>query len=149
MTDPYSVLGIQPDASDDEVKRAYRDLSRKYHPDSYNDNPLAELAEEKFKEVQDAYRQIMDMREGRAGSYGQNAYNQGNYQGGYNQGSYQGNGSQGYNNRRYDDYGRNYGRGPQNTGDDCSGCGTGNMCCDLWCLDTMCECMGGDLCSCF
>lgn len=91
----------------------------------------------------------MDMREGRAGSYGQNAYNQGNYQGEYNQGSYQGNGSQGYNNRRYDDYGRNYGRGPQNTGDDCSGCGTGNMCCDLWCLDTMCECMGGDLCSCF
>ena len=120
MTDPYSVLGIQPDASDDEVKRAYRDLSRKYHPDSYNDNPLAELAEEKFKEVQDAYRQIMDMREGRAGSYGQIAFNQGIFIGEYYQGSYQGNGSQGYNNRRYDDYGRNYGRGPQNTVYDCS-----------------------------
>ena len=39
--DPYKVLGVSPSASDDEVKRAYRDLARKYHPDNYVDNPLA------------------------------------------------------------------------------------------------------------
>ena len=57
MIDPYSILGISRDASDEEVKKAYRKMSRKYHPDSYVDNPLADLAEEKFKEVQEAYDQ--------------------------------------------------------------------------------------------
>lgn len=52
MTDPYQVLGVNPGASDDEVKRAYREMSRKYHPDTYANNPLSDLAEEKFKEVQ-------------------------------------------------------------------------------------------------
>lgn len=81
ISDPYSVLGVSPNASDDEIKKAYRALSRKYHPDSYSDNPLADLAEEKFKEVQDAYKQIMDERE-RGGSN----YNYGggsSYGGGY------------------------------------------------------------------
>ena len=64
VTNPYEVLGISPNASNDEVKKAYRELSRKYHPDSYANNPLAELAEEKFKEVQEAYDQIMKQREG-------------------------------------------------------------------------------------
>ena len=56
---PYEVLGIPSNASDDEVKRAYRDLTRKYHPDANVNNPLADLAEEKFKEVQEAYDTIM------------------------------------------------------------------------------------------
>ena len=43
VTNPYEVLGVSPSASNDQVKRAYRDLSRKYHPDSYSDNPLAGL----------------------------------------------------------------------------------------------------------
>ena len=64
VNNPYEVLGISPNASNDEVKKAYRDLSRKYHPDSYVDNPLAGLAEEKFKEVQEAYDQIMKERDG-------------------------------------------------------------------------------------
>ena len=60
MKDPYEVLGVPRNASQEEIKKAYRELSRKYHPDSYANNPLADLAEEKFKEVQDAYQQIMN-----------------------------------------------------------------------------------------
>ena len=56
MTDPYIVLGVKPDASDEEIKRAYRELARKYHPDNYQNNPLADLAEEKMKEINEAYQ---------------------------------------------------------------------------------------------
>ena len=70
IANPYEVLGVSPSASNDEVKRAYREMSRKYHPDSYVDNPLSGLAEEKFKEIQEAYDQIMKEREGGfSGSY--------------------------------------------------------------------------------
>ena len=41
--DPYKVLGVSPHATDEEVKAAYRDLARKYHPDNYQNNPLAGL----------------------------------------------------------------------------------------------------------
>ena len=63
MIDPYSILGISRDASDEEVKKAYRKMSRKYHPDANIDNPNKEQAEEKFKQVQQAYEQIMKERE--------------------------------------------------------------------------------------
>ena len=59
ITDPYSVLGVPSSASDDEVKKAYRELIRKYHPDSYVNNPLSDLAEEKFKEVQEGILEAM------------------------------------------------------------------------------------------
>ena len=188
---PYEVLGISPNASDDEVKRAYRDMTRKYHPDANVNNPLADLAEEKFKEVQEAYDEIMRQRA------------QGGYQsnGGYQGGGYSYNGGYGteqnpqiqavynyLNARRYPEalnvlngmnnrdaqwyylsavananmgnnrrllnqlewsgqryqnnpYGAGYGRNTDS-------CGTGNACCDLWIADTLCECMGGDLCPC-
>ena len=58
MNDPYGVLGVSPNASDEDVKKAYRDLARKYHPDNYVDNPLADLAQEKMKEINEAYDQI-------------------------------------------------------------------------------------------
>ena len=213
INDPYQVLGVSPNASEEEIKRAYREQSRKYHPDSYADNPLADLAEEKFKEVQEAYDQIMKSRSG-TGGYG-NSYgsyqNQGfGRQGGADSPELQsvysylasrnyrdalqvlnrienrsarwyyysavanagmGNGLNAleharqavnmepgnpeYRNllnqleasgNRYQS-GR-YGGGPvQNYGG--QSYGLGNFCCDLWCADTLCECMGGDLCSCF
>ena len=87
INNPYEVLGVSQNASNDEIKRAYRDLSRKYHPDSYVDNPLAGLAEEKFKEVQEAYDQIMRERDGGYQSgYGSNAGN--SYSSGYGQQNY-------------------------------------------------------------
>ncbi len=75
---PYEVLGVSPNASKDEVKKAYRELSRKYHPDANIDNPLKDLAEEKFKEVQTAYDEIMNPKDYGANSYG---YGGGSYGG--------------------------------------------------------------------
>lgn len=236
---PYDVLGVPQNASDDEIKKAYRDLTRKYHPDANVNNPLADLAEEKFKEVQEAYDLIMKQRAsgynsyssssyGSGSSYGGSSYGNGSSYGGgsYGNGSSYGGGSYGnggyagqddpriqaainyINNRRYQEavntlnqieqrsamwyflsanahmgmgnnvlardhaaqavnmepnnmqyrqllnnlnfamnryqnspYGNGYGPGS-------SSCGTGNMCCDLMIADQLCECMGGDLCSC-
>ena len=197
---PYEVLGVSPNASNDEVKKAYRQLSKKYHPDSYVNNPLADLAEEKFKEVQAAYDEIMKMRQNPYAyntqqNYNSNAYASADFNtvrsyinarrfrealtmlasmGNRNAMWYYysavanlglGNnlvaveharqaaamepGNMEYVNfanqmqfrsQQYQNTGYNYGR---------QSYGTGNLCCDLWCLDTMCECMGGDLCSCF
>ncbi|MDO4452146.1 MAG: J domain-containing protein [Lachnospiraceae bacterium] len=207
IANPYEVLGISPSATDDEVKRAYRELSRKYHPDSYVNNPLSDLAEEKFKEVQEAYDQIMKQREN--GGY-QGGFS-GQQSGGYSHSSNSGDATvqmqaaANYINARhyrealnvlnnisnrnaqwyYYSAAANYGMGNnivamqhaqqaaamepnnpeyanmvnrmqwqgqryQNTGYGYGrqSYGTGNMCCDLWCADTLCECMGGDLCTC-
>ena len=67
MTDPYEILHIPRTATDEEVKRAYRELARKYHPDNYHDNPLADLAQEKMKEVNAAYHAIQQERGTRGG----------------------------------------------------------------------------------
>ncbi len=63
MTDPYKVLGVARNATDEQIKKAYRVLSRKYHPDANINNPNKEKAEEMFKEVQQAYNQIVDERQ--------------------------------------------------------------------------------------
>ena len=76
--DPYQVLGVSPSASDDEVKKAYRTLSRKYHPDANINNPDQAAAEEKFKQVQQAYDEVMKIRAG-GSSYGGPGYGSQNY----------------------------------------------------------------------
>ena len=200
VNNPYEVLGVPRNASNDEIKKAYRQLCKKYHPDSYVDNPLADLAEEKFKEVQAAYEQIMKERQD--GGY---AYSAGGQNPNTSQETVELQAARNYiNNRRfyealnvlsnitnrnamwyyysaianmgignnlmavehakqaaalepnnmeyvnfanqlqfrgqqYQTMGGGYGR---------QSFGTGNLCCDLWCMDTMCECMGGDLCRC-
>ncbi len=78
---PYKVLGVSEDATDEEIKKAYRDLVRKYHPDKYVDNPLADVASEKMKEINAAYDQITkERKEGKQRS----SYSQGSYYGGQN-----------------------------------------------------------------
>lgn len=62
MTDPYKILEISPNATDEEVKEAYRKMAKKYHPDNYAGSPLADLANEKMKEVNEAYDQILQQR---------------------------------------------------------------------------------------
>ena len=88
MTDPYQVLGVTRSASDEEIKKAYRNLSRKYHPDANVNNPNQDQAEEMFKRVQQAYDQIMKERQygghGTAGSqYGPGSSHYGGYSGGF------------------------------------------------------------------
>ena len=200
---PYEVLGVSRNASLDEIKKAYRELSRKYHPDSYVGNPLSSLAEEKFEQVQEAYDAIMKEKNGDynyASNYNNNGYNNGEsgemaevynllgrrsysqalrlldsmpnrnakwyyysaiaqvglgnnlrgmeyarmavsmepnnieYQNLVNRLSFQGN--------RYGEV-RNVYRGGRSGFDDAS-----DLCCKLWLADSLCECMGGDLCSC-
>ena len=80
ITDPYKVLNIAPNASDEEVKKAYRDLARKYHPDHYHGTDLEHMAEEKMKEINEAYSAIQQQRKGGGTQQG---YGPGSSAGGY------------------------------------------------------------------
>ena len=70
---PYEVLGVPEGASQEEIRRAYLKLVKKYHPDQYRNNPLADLAEEKLKEINEAYKLLSS----------------GNYRGNSNNASYE------------------------------------------------------------
>ena len=96
MRDPYEVLGVPSSATDEEVKKAYRNLARKYHPDNYHDSPLADVAQEKMKEINEAYEEVQSMRKN--GGTGQNPY------GGY--------GRTPYGQNPYGAYGGSYGGDP-------------------------------------
>lgn len=78
---PYEVLGVPRNADDETIKKAYRELVKKYHPDRYKGNPLEDLAKEKLQEINQAYDQITKERAGQGSN---------NYTGGYSSGSYQG-----------------------------------------------------------
>lgn len=70
MTDPYKILGVSPYDTDEKIKSAYRDLAKKYHPDNYNNGLESDIAEEKMKEINEAYDQIMaERRKKRSGNY--------------------------------------------------------------------------------
>ena len=92
MRNPYQVLGVTETASMDEVKKAYRKLSRMYHPDANVNNPNKDQAEAKFKEIQAAYQQIVDEKE-HGGSRTSYSYGTGGF---YGQGSYQQSGQGNY-----------------------------------------------------
>ncbi len=80
MQDPYRVLGVSPNASEDEIKKAYRNLAKKYHPDVNNGSAEAEA---RMKEVNEAYSEVMKMRRGGGSSSGYSSYGANSGYGGY------------------------------------------------------------------
>lgn len=84
MDDPYKILGVPHDASEEDIKKAYRRLAKKYHPD-VNKTPGAEAT---FKKIQNAYQQAMDMKKNGGQSFWHQSYQQsyqqqGNYSSAY------------------------------------------------------------------
>ncbi|HAT82046.1 MAG TPA: molecular chaperone DnaJ [Eubacterium sp.] len=99
--DPYEVLGVSRNASKDEIRRAYMELVKKYHPDKYQGNPLADLAQEKLQEVNEAYDLLM--KSSGAGN-GASPYGAQPFSGGYAGGSAYGSGQAGYGSGNYGSY---------------------------------------------
>ncbi|HHU03551.1 MAG TPA: J domain-containing protein [Fastidiosipila sp.] len=128
--DPYDVLGVRRGATEKEIRDAYLEQTKKYHPDRYQDPTMKELAEEKMKEVNIAYDQLTKGNRQNAGPYqrppNQNPYGYGAYRTPYGQ----------QNQQNQSPYYRSSG----------SGCCEQMAC--LCCADSCCECMGGDLCLC-
>ncbi len=85
MRDPYVILGVPRSATEEEIKKAYKALSRRYHPDANVNNPNKDAAEEKFKEIQQAYQQIMKER---TEGYSYQSSSNGNPYGGYGNGGF-------------------------------------------------------------
>lgn len=82
MRNPYEVLGIKEGASEEEIKKAYRELVKKYHPDQYQSNPLSELAEDKLREINEAYDYLMKNGTNRRQEGPRATYSNNNYGGG-------------------------------------------------------------------
>ncbi len=130
--DPYDVLGVRRGANQDEIKRAYRELVKKYHPDNYKNHPLENLAKEKMQEINEAYDTLTSGNTQRSSD---------NYQDQQDYNPWYGNQRQSYGSP-YRNNNNPYYR---------SGGYSGGCCNDLACLccaDSCCECLGGDLCAC-
>lgn len=152
MKSPYEVLGVPFGADEATIKRAYKELVKKYHPDQYADSPLRDLASEKLQEVNQAYDTLMnELKNGRSAQWGsQQGYGQ---QGSFGQKA-QGQQNQSQQGAQYgwNPFGNPYQQGgrqqnfysyyPRRS------CCTGNDLCLLCCADSCCECMGLDLCAC-
>jgi molecular chaperone DnaJ len=138
MKDPYEVLGVSRTASDEEIKQAYRELVKKYHPDRYKGHPLEDLAKEKMQEINEAYAVLTNKSGSGRSTYGtgQGPFgNQGGAYGGAYGGSYQrGYGAGGPNPYRgYGDY-RTSQQGYYGSSDsDCCNA-LSLLCCANWCL---------------
>ena len=79
--DPYKVLGVSRTATDDEIKKAYKHLAKKYHPDMNVGAPNLAQLEQKFKQIQEAYHLIMEERQNGGPSFGYGGF------GGYGNGA--------------------------------------------------------------
>lgn len=79
--DPYEVLGVSRDADDETIKKAYRALVKKYHPDRYVNTPMAETASEKMKQINEAYDMITNKNTNYGNPYGSNPYGGSTYGG--------------------------------------------------------------------
>lgn len=195
MKNPYEILGIREDSTKEEIKKAYRELAKKYHPDQYGDNPLKDLAEDKMRDINEAYDYLMKNSEANYNSYNSYEDNNNSTYGDIRMDIQRGNiGSaeeklsrmkirdaewnylmgvvhlkkgwhdSAYNhltmacnldpsnmeyrqtlnmiNNRNNSY-RNAYYGRERKNDDMC-----DLCLKLWCLDTICECFGGDCISC-
>lgn len=87
MNDPYKILGVSPNATEEEIKNAYRALARKYQSDNYAGNPLSDIAAQKMCELDEAYDMVITMR--RAGGTADNSSQYTNSQNSYGGGDYQ------------------------------------------------------------
>ncbi|HZK28597.1 MAG TPA: J domain-containing protein [Clostridia bacterium] len=124
---PYSVLGVSSEATEEEVRDAYRELVRRYHPDQFEDQRAKELADAKMREINVAYDEITLGNKQQAASPGWGQYS-----------------------ASQRPFGQPYGSPNQSPYYRSSG--GGGSCCEtltcLCCADSCCECMGGDLCQC-
>ena len=206
MTNPYEVLGVKQGSSKEDIKKAYRELAKKYHPDQYGDNPLKDLAEEKMQELNEAYDSLMKNANSSSSNGSSNSYNSSNNYGSNSNDDYNNNNiyqsirmdlnsgnipsaeqklnsmntktaewnyltgvlhlKKGWHDSAYTFISRACSQEPNNIeyrrsfnelnsrtsnyrdnyyGKRNNDSGMGNMCLNLWCADSICECLGGDL----